>query len=87
MGRRLFHVQRKVKVAQTTATIAEVAACLGVSVPRVYALLSQKRLAGARRAGRNRSTWVIPVDMSGKPVILPSKHRSKTFAKISLSPR
>ncbi len=66
------------------ATTADVAKALGVSIPRVHALIAQKRIVGAKKIGRNRGMWLIPVDSEGKPNILPSSARTRAFDKIKL---
>lgn len=67
------------------ATTSEVAEVLGVSVPRIHALISQERIIGARKVGSKRGTWLIPVDKEGKPKILPSRERPRAFKKIQIA--
>ena len=66
------------------ATTTEVASKLGVSVPRIHALIVQKRIVGAKKVGGNRGTWLIPVNSDGKPEILPASERPRAFNKINL---
>jgi hypothetical protein len=67
------------------ATTSEVAQTLGVSVPRIHALISQERIVGAKKVGSNRGTWLIPVDGDGMPSILPSRERPRAFKKIGVA--
>lgn len=71
---------------KNVATTTEVAKSLGVSVPRVHALLMQKRIVGAKKIGRNRGTWIIPVDTHGLPKIKPANERPRAFKKIVNAP-
>lgn len=50
------------------ATVAEAADILGVSQPRVRALLLKGRIVGARRFGY---MWAIPLNSKGRPEIIP----------------
>lgn len=66
------------------ATTTEVAKKLGVSVPRIHALIAQKRIVGAMKIGSNRGTWLIPVDADGRPNILPANDRPRAYDKIKI---
>jgi len=67
-----------VAFSTNVSTIAEVASVEGVSIPRIHALIREKRVVGAKKRG----IWLIPVDGEGRPEILPPKSRSRSFAKI-----
>lgn len=64
------------------ATPAQVAEALGISIPRVHYLLKADRIVGAIQMSQPRGAWVIPVDEEGKPKILRSLKRPRTFQKI-----
>ena len=57
-------------------TTFQSADALGVSVARIHKLLSQDRMKGAVKIGKDRGTWIIPVGPEGKPEVLPPEEGS-----------
>lgn len=54
--------------SERVVTVSEAAGILGVSEPRVRALLLKGRIVGARKFGH---MWAIPLNSKGKPDIIP----------------
>lgn len=59
------------EVVQKDITTKEAATILNVSVPRVHALIKEKRILGAYKVGVGRGFWLMPPGEEGKPTVLP----------------